>query len=108
MPSYQDIETRLRVVEDKLHFLMNALGHQTAEPTGMIDPATNQPVIRVTKKTFLDVYREYNNANLQAMAAKADWDRRGVGDVGPTLEQDRAIDTGGQGYDSSGPVQPPK
>ena len=101
MPSYQDIETRLRVVEDKLNFLMDAMGQQSAEQTGMIDPTTNQPVIKVTRKTFNEIYREFRNAQLQALAAKANWDRRSAGEVGGAVEPEAPSAAG------SGPAQDP-
>ena len=94
MASYQDLETRMRVVEDKLNFLMDAMGQQSAEQTGMIDPTTNQPVIKVTRKTFNEIYREFKNAQLQALAAKANWDRRSAGEVGGEVEPEATRDTG--------------
>ena len=91
MPSYQDIETRLLVVEDKIDFLLRAMGQQTVESTGMVDPATNQPMVRVVKKTFLDIYREFQDAKLQALAAKANWNRRSDSGVGEADNQTTGI-----------------
>jgi hypothetical protein len=49
MPSYQDIETRLQVVEDKINFVMLAMKVTRVE--GIIAP-------KAITKTLLEIYLE--------------------------------------------------
>lgn len=60
MASYQDIETRLKTVEDKIDFVMTTFT-VTKESRSRLMPAE---VIRETK-TLLDVYREVKSTNLE-------------------------------------------
>lgn len=53
MPSYQDIEARLRSVEARLDFTMRAFAVQQMEPS-RLDPSKQVPV----QKSLLDLYRE--------------------------------------------------
>lgn len=53
MPSYQDIETRLRVIEDKVEFILKTFT-VTKQYESLLVPGQ---VIRESK-TLLDVYRE--------------------------------------------------
>ncbi len=57
MPSYQDIETRLRVVEDKVDLLMRSIRITRRE--GLVDPKT-------VTKTLLDIYREMKGLGMSA------------------------------------------
>lgn len=78
--SYQDIATRLEVVEDKLQFVMNALVEQKQEPTGQFSP-DGKPLIRITRRTFVDIYREVQSAKLAAMAASVARDHANRGNA---------------------------
>jgi hypothetical protein len=49
MPSYQDIETRLRVVEEKVDLLMRSIKINKVE--GLVDK-------KVTTKSLLEIYHE--------------------------------------------------
>lgn len=53
MPSYQDIETRLRVVEDKVDILMRSIKITKVERPTLIGGDS----VTVTK-SLLDIYRE--------------------------------------------------
>ena len=83
MSSYQDIETRLQVVEDKLAFIMLSMRQQTVERLPTLD-ASGQPMVRVTQKTFLELYLEARNAHLanQALASQTARDGRILGAPG--------------------------
>ena len=54
MASYQDIETRLRVVEDKLQFVMTALRMRGAIQGGLVGP-DGQP--QIVDRNLLEWYR---------------------------------------------------
>lgn len=64
MSSYQEIETRLNVVEDKLEFIMTSMKMRGAQPTGLLDQAGN-PSFRVIEGTMLDFYRLAKAGGLQ-------------------------------------------
>lgn len=70
MPSYQDIETRLRVVEDKLDFLMK-MGSVTKREESRIMPGQ----MIETRMNFLDLYRMVKTQGL---------------DLQPQVEQENA------------------
>lgn len=53
MASYQDIESRLRVVEDKIDFTMKAFAVQRTERSAILGGND-----RVVTKHLLDLYRE--------------------------------------------------
>jgi len=55
--SYQDIESRLRAVEDKLDFVMKTFS-VTRQERSIIDPRQ----VLTTSMTLLDVYREVKSA----------------------------------------------
>jgi hypothetical protein len=59
--SYQDIDTRLRVVEDKIDWIMSQFKIQKQERS-YLDPTQ----IRTTTMTLADVYREIKNGSLIA------------------------------------------
>lgn len=56
MPSYQDIETRLNVVEDKLHFIMTAMRMKGMISSGLVGP-DGQPTGQVVDHSLLEWYR---------------------------------------------------
>jgi hypothetical protein len=92
MPSYQDLETRMRTVEAKIDFIMRTMILQTVEQLPTLD-ANGQPMARATRKNLLELYREYTNAELQRLAAKSAWDRRnsGSGDAPPETPSSEGI-----------------
>lgn len=57
MASYQDIETRLRSVEDRLDFTMKAFAVQRIEKSKIIGGGDT-----VVNKSLLDLYRELSQA----------------------------------------------
>lgn len=63
MPSYQDIETRLRVAEDKLDLIM-----KTFQITKRFKHPISDEIITETK-TLLDIYREIKHMDLEVLNA---------------------------------------
>ena len=55
MASYQDIEGRLRVIEDKVSFLMKAGRGRLVIETGMVGP-DNRPLQRIQEASLEDLY----------------------------------------------------
>lgn len=63
MASYQDIDTRLRVVEDKLDLIM-----KTFSITKRFKHPISDELITETK-TLLDIYREIKHLDLEVLNA---------------------------------------
>ena len=59
MPSYQDLETRLRVVEDRLNFVMSSLRMKAASPNGLLN-ADGSPSYSVFEGSLLELYHMSN------------------------------------------------
>lgn len=59
MSSYQDIETRLRVVEAKLDFIMNSLRMKAAKPNGLVNP-DGTPSYTTFDGSLLELYHLSN------------------------------------------------
>ena len=57
MASYQDIDTRLKVVEDKIDFIMNNLRMQAQIVNNSVLDAHGKPTVRVESGSLLDWYR---------------------------------------------------
>jgi hypothetical protein len=55
MPSYQDIEIRLRTVEHKLEFIMNTIQLQVIMGNGLFD-RNGQPLGERQQKSLLQMY----------------------------------------------------
>ena len=68
MPSYQDIDTRLAVLEDKLSWFFSNMRQKSIVPTGTVN-AAGEPQGRVVVQNLHDAYREFNNENLATVAA---------------------------------------
>ena len=62
--SYQDLESRLAVIERKVEFVMSKMQLQITGPTGLVD-AAGQPQVVTRVQSLLDLYR----------AAEAQYDR---------------------------------
>lgn len=56
MASYQDIDVRLKVIEDKLEFLMRIMRGRVVAQTGMLD-AAGKPITKIIDSSLLDMYR---------------------------------------------------
>lgn len=60
MASYQDLDSRLRSVEDKLQFVMQNMRMKAAITSGVID-STGRPVIQnVFEGSLLELYHLHN------------------------------------------------
>ena len=55
MASYQEIETRLSVLEDQVKFVMNNMRGTLAVPTGLVNEQ-GQPTVRVKQMSLYDLY----------------------------------------------------
>lgn len=55
--SYQDLDSRLRTVEDKLDFMMK-LGSVTKRSPGHTLGPNGEPTFIIEKKSMLDLYHE--------------------------------------------------
>jgi hypothetical protein len=67
MASYQDIDSRLGVVERKIDFLMT-MGQVTKRTPSLVDPRG----FTETSMTVLDLYHEMNRDNLDLTPAPAE------------------------------------
>lgn len=56
MASYQDIDTRLQVVEDKLDFIMRSFRMKVASPNGLLN-ADGSPSYSTFEGDLLEIYR---------------------------------------------------
>lgn len=63
MASYQDIEVRLRVLEDKVEFFLGQFKVQKQTFTGLVD-ANGQPQVLVETQSLAEHYRELKNGAL--------------------------------------------
>lgn len=66
--SYQDIETRLNVVEDKLHFIMTALKMRGIVSNGLVGP-DGRPAGQPVEQTLLEWYRLVKQAVIEVQSA---------------------------------------
>lgn len=57
MPSYQDIEQRLRTVEDKVDFVMTTMRMRAILQSGILDPNGNPVGQQTFDGTMLEFYR---------------------------------------------------
>jgi hypothetical protein len=64
--SYQDIDTRLRVVEDKIKFFMSNFKVQRITGTGLLDEH-GQPTAKVEVLTLEEHYRELQNGSIEPL-----------------------------------------
>jgi hypothetical protein len=62
MASYQDIDIRLKVVEDKLKFLMQIGRVRGAATTGVLGP-DGKPTVKVMDMSMEEVYRMHTQAD---------------------------------------------
>lgn len=61
MPSYQDIEQRLQIIEEKVDLLMRSISIQRVE--GVVDK-------KVVTKTLLDLYRDMKSRGVMLTTEK--------------------------------------
>jgi hypothetical protein len=64
MASYQDIDVRLSVVEDKIDFILDQFKVQQMTPTGMFNDK-GQPLTRIDIKTLKQVYIDLKNGTIE-------------------------------------------
>jgi hypothetical protein len=69
MPSYQDIETRLRVTEDKLDLLMKMASITKREPSTLMPGE-----FVTTRMSLLDLYREIRREGIDVLEAVKETD----------------------------------
>lgn len=100
MPSYQDIESRLQIVEEKTDFIMRSMIHQVMERLPTLDVNGN-PITKVTRKSLLELYREFKDVSLAEAASKAAWNRSVAGEGG-----DHELRAGGADSVHPDPVGP--
>lgn len=55
------LSTRLAVLESQLQFLMNSMRMKAMIQTGLIDPATNQPVVKVVDGTLYEQWQRWKD-----------------------------------------------
>ena len=68
MPSYQEIEMRLNVVEDKLDFLMNSMRMKVARANGLFK-ADGTPDYSTIDGSLLEIYRMVKTQGLSTASA---------------------------------------
>jgi hypothetical protein len=62
--SYQDLNTRLKQVEDKLDWLLNQFKVQKMTQSAIAGP-DGRPSIRVDQQTLAEVYRDIKNGTIE-------------------------------------------
>lgn len=71
MASYQDIESRLRSVEEKLDWVMKQFTVQKREILPTLDPS-GRPLVKVTTKSLLDLYFDIKTGSLEVVQDPTD------------------------------------
>lgn len=66
MSSYQDIESRLKTVEDKLFFIMTAMRMKGMVTNGLLD-ANGQPSGQVLDQSLLEWYRLVKQQSIETI-----------------------------------------
>lgn len=66
MASYQDLETQLNVLSDKLHFIMSIMRMSAAVPTGLLDQ-NGQQSFRKQEGTMLEWYHLAKSGGLDVV-----------------------------------------
>jgi hypothetical protein len=69
MPSYQEVEQRLKVVEDKINFVMNTIQLTTVVATGLFDNQ-GQPVGDRKQMSLLQMYHMANDIQIREAATE--------------------------------------
>lgn len=68
--SYQDIETRLRQVEDKVEWLLSQFKVQKMTQQAFLGP-DGRPAVKVEQQTLAEVYRDIKNGTIELMKESA-------------------------------------
>jgi hypothetical protein len=87
--SYQDMETRLTQIEDKLHFVMTALRMKGIIGNGLVGP-DGQPTGKVIDQTLLDWYRLVKQQVLDVVATSVS-EAGPLPEAGPTNQTINAV-----------------